>query len=136
MQEKLYVAGIPEREDDQTLLEKYLLSEADFWKNVQEPSTRVSDPKLLSRLAMLALKECQSPLVWAAALVNLLYRSTETSWEPTVDTRAIASDAAAVQKILRPSDSFSDCRWFLSLVLARVGYELSGDNPAAALGIL
>jgi hypothetical protein len=116
---------------------RYLSDRAAFWRNVQEPSTRVKDAALLARLAVRALDRFDDRFVQAAALVNLLYRTTEPGWTDVIAAEALFEKARVAVLALRPSESFSDCRWFLSASLAICAFHLhrgEKDQACAVLG--
>lgn len=121
---------------DNELIETYLLTENDFWKNVQEPSQRVRDPFLLARLASLSFKRFDDQYVRAAATVNLLYRAIEPQWAETNSVDELLRWSSASRNGLNAGAGFSDCRWYLSLCLAQTAFALSRKEPETAANIL
>lgn len=116
--------GLPELE--------YIKNIDAFWRNVQEPSTRIKDPALLARLAFYSLNHFDDPFVRAAAAVVLLYRATEPTWTNIVSPKDLLSVAHSARKLLCPKNDFSSCRWFISTSLAIGAFHLCRDEKEAA----
>lgn len=129
------LASAPE-DSDQALVVRYLGSEADFWKNVQEPSRRVKDPELLLRLARVAIATLDNRLVRASAIISIIYRSFEPAWVNILSCDDILHDADRAHKDLVPKAGFGDCRWYLSMALARAALHLSNGQSGLALNVL
>ncbi|MDQ5942531.1 MAG: hypothetical protein QG572_1347 [Pseudomonadota bacterium] len=128
-----WVIGIDSGVADQ-LTKTWLVGPSAFWENVQEPSKRVADKVLLAKLAALALTRFDDRFVRSAAVVNLLYRTTEPEWVPVVDVDVLPDLANQFRAELQPADSFTDCRWFLSLLLGEAAFWMSrGRSDQATL---
>jgi hypothetical protein len=118
------------------LMSRYLTKPEDFWFNVQEPSTRVKDPKQLALLALLSLTRFNGRHERAAATVSLLYRSVEKEWEGLISQDDLLALAQQVRTSLTANESFSDCRWYLSLVLGEAALHLFRGHLSAAAAVL
>lgn len=119
-------------------LDDYISTEALYWRNVQEPSTRVKDVRLLSLLAIRSLDKYENnKLIRVSATVNLLYRSIEDTWDPSLFSNDLLSFSESLLENLSPENGFLECRWFLSLILAQAAKKLFlGDKLGARNTIL
>jgi hypothetical protein len=118
------------------LARSYLQDAASFWRHVQEPSQRVSDRILLAKLAAIAIDRFDDKFIHAAAVVNLFYRSSEAEWCDVVDADALPALARQFKALLRPEAGFTECRWFLSLLLGEAAFWMSRSQFARAAEVL
>lgn len=122
--------------DDSNLIQRYLSSKSEFWSNVQEPSTRVSDKALLSKLAAYAFDLFDDLHIKSAAAVVLLYRAADSDWSGDIDEDTLLSWANECRSQLKPKESFFACRWFLSLGLAESALHASHKRYGLACEVL
>lgn len=128
--------AIDPNDSDKVLITRYLGSDVDFWKNVQEPSKRVKDPELLLRLARIAIAIFDNRLVKASAVVSIIYKSVEPVWSDALSSDDIEHDANLAIERLVPKSGFGDCRWYLSIILACAAFYLKNGRPSSAIDVL
>lgn len=104
------------------LTNTFLKTESDFWRNVQDFSTRVKDNKTLSQLCVIALDKFDNRHIKNAALINLLYRSMEIDIKEIISFQCLEDRLKTSIESTKFNASFSDCRWYLSLCLAGGGW--------------
>jgi hypothetical protein len=102
-----------------------LVTEADFWRHVQGPSTRVKERSVLADLAVEALAQFSNPYVRASAVVVLLYRAAEPGGPRPLPDEALSEKVSETLDVLRPTAGFNDCRWFISLQLATSAWRMA-----------
>lgn len=118
---------------------RVLLSEADFWTRVQEPTTRERDEARLVELADEAIAAFRDrPLVQAAATIVLAYRAIADGSPLAPRREALIERCRVNLEGLDWSSGFQPCRWWLSTRLALAALLIAErrlDEAAAALEI-
>jgi hypothetical protein len=123
-------------EDELNLIKEYLLDESSFWTNVQEPSSRNRDVRILAELAIISHNRFDNIHIKSASVVNVFYRILDGAWRDEGSYEDILKSSKFLQNQLQPSASFDDCRWLLSLILAESAFHIKNKNFSTANDIL
>lgn len=110
--------------------EDFLTSASEYWKKVQNPATRISDPEELVRLARYGYEKFTDPHIRASALNVIIYRILEgTHTANSQELQWIYESSEKVMGPLLQNEDFGSVRWTLSLNMALAALRLwSGEN--------
>lgn len=109
----------------------------DYWRLVQNPATRSSDPMELLVGAQSALRQFDDPHVIASALCVIIYRFLETeSVQHLIDIGDIAEKYQMAKDGLKDVQDLPSVRWYLSLNMAVANLHLALDRSELALETL
>ena len=96
-----------------------IATEHDFFKNVQDPFSRVQDPSLLYQLSIQALEKYDNPYIRASALCVITHRIINNP--KIVDLKGdfdVITCADQISLQLDNDETFSGIRWLVSLNMA------------------
>jgi hypothetical protein len=103
-------------------MDNLINTEADFWKNVQDPVSRIKDKTEIFRLSIAAHEKFPDAYIKAASLAIALHRMSEDSSLKVPDSFDIPENINHAISEIQFSRDFTPLRWFLSLNIAAATY--------------
>jgi hypothetical protein len=114
-------------------MEELIATPADFWRNVQDPVSRIKDPVALFNLAIKAHDKFDNPHIRASALAIALHRLSEKRENISVPSGFdLDGNIKRSLESLESKSDFPSVRWYLSLnIAAATYYKVIGNTDIA-----
>ncbi len=108
-----------------------------FRHDIQEPSTRLADPRALLEGAREALRNFKDPHLRASALCVIIYRYLERpELRSNIRPEQVLETARGAARALQAPKTLHDLRWALSLNMARANLLVLLHHDARAVKVL